>query len=291
MADTHILVGTTATLEVTFYADGVPADDGTPTIGITKADGTVLVNPGTATTSGGTGVRRYQLAAQPLPASLTATWTGSTQTMTTRVEIVGALLFTIAQLRDVKVGNGKPFNSTDYPNNVVADRRAEVTEDFEQRTGWSFVPRFTRERFTGDGTSSLIVRQYKPGALLSVTVDGAAQTPLTLFDLTDDGTLTWSTATFPATRPNNVIVEYVRGFDRPPAEISEVALARTAGLLLPAQAGSAASTWTTPEGTSYSFDAAGRSLSGGGRSFYGIPKIDAVLSDPAYNARRGGVFA
>jgi len=99
MADQHIEVGKTATIEARFYADGVLTDDGTPTIGITKADGTTLVAPGTATTSGGVGIRRYALAAQAELNLLKATWTGATQTVVTYAEIVGAHLFTLADAK------------------------------------------------------------------------------------------------------------------------------------------------------------------------------------------------
>lgn len=290
MADTQVQTGFTATIEARFYADGVLADDGIPTIGITRADGTVLVAAGTATTSGGTGVRRFALPAQADVNRLKATWTGATQTVVTWVEIVGDILYTLAALRAVKVAGTLAFQSpTDFPNQVLLDRRAEVTDDFEAKTGWSFVPRFTRERHDGDGTNTLIVREYKPGTLLSVTVDAAAQT-LADFDLTPDGVLTWQASRFPTTRPGNVTIEYARGWARPPAKISSDALAVTASWLLPSQAGSTASTWITPDGTSYSFDTAGRQLSGGGTAFYGIPKVDADLNNPAYSAR-GGVFA
>jgi hypothetical protein len=290
MAAQHVQVGHTATIEARFYADGVLQDDGTPTIGITRADGTTLVAPGTATSSGGTGIRQYALPAQPEVNLLKATWTGATQTVITWVEIVGDILYTLAAMRAVKTAGGTPFAVTaDYPNQMLLDRRSEVTDDFEAKTGWSFIPRFTREEHSGDGTSTLIINEYKPGKLLSVTVDGTAQT-LADFDLTPDGVLTWHGGRFPATRPGNVTIEYVRGWDRPPAKISSDALAVAASWLLPPQA-SNASTWTTPDGTSYSFDNAGRALSGGGTAFYGIPKVDADLNNPAYNASGAGGFS
>ena len=289
MPDAQILMGTTATLEARFYADGVLADDDPVTITLTKADGTAILTD-VATTKASTGVYQKIIDAQDTPNLLTATWTGATQQATTYAEVVGGLLFTLAAMRDVKVAGTKPFQSTsDYPNQLLLDRRAEVTDDFEARTGWSFVPRFTRERHSGDGSNTLIVRQYKPGALLSVTIDGQAQDPAD-FDLTDDGTLTRQAGAFPTTRPGNVWVEYVRGWDRPPAAVSSAAMARTAMLLLPSQTGSTVSTWTTPDGTTYQRDLAGQQLSQHGIRHYGVPAIDACLNSPNYNAR-GGVFA
>lgn len=288
MSDAQILVGTTATLEATFYADGVPTSDSPVTVTIRSADGTAIVT-NAATTSGGTGVYRYILAAQPQVASLTATWTGATQVMTTTAEIVGAHLYTLAAMRAVKVAGTLAFQDPiAFPNQTLLDRRAEVTDDFEAKSGWSFVPRFTRERHDGDGTSTLIVGAHKPGTLLSVTVDGAAQT-LADFDLIPDGQLTRHGGRFPTTRPGNVWVEYIRGWPRPPARISSDAMAITATWLQPSQFASAV-TVTTPDGASYSYSQAGQSFAGGGRRFYGIPEVDADLNNPAYTTQ-GGVFA
>lgn len=290
MAATQVQTGFTATIEARFYADGVLADDGAPTIGITRADGTVLVAPGTATTSGGIGIRRYTLPAQAEVNLLKATWTGATQTVVTWVEIVGDILYTLAALRAVKVAGTLAFaDTTLFPNQTLLDRRAEVTDDFEKRTGWSFIPRFARQTLDGDGRSELILDHLKCSKLLSVTVDGVAQT-LSDFVLDRSGVLTWTNGRFPTTKRQNVVVEVVHGWDRPPAVISSAGLARTAMLLQPSQFNGAV-TVTTPDGASYQYSQAGQSFAGGGRRYYGQPDVDAVLSDPAYNASSAGAFA
>lgn len=284
MADTHVQVGHTATIEARFYADGVLADDGTPTIGITKADGTILVAAGAATSSGGTGIRQFALPAQSEVNLLKATWTGSTQTVVTWVEIIGDILYTLAALRGVKVGAGFPFTVADFPNQMVLDRRVEVTQDFEARTGYSFVPRFAREALDGNGRSDLVLRQLRASKLLSVTIDGTAQ-PTSSFTLAPSGVLTWkSGGWFSMLQRQNVTVEYVRGWDRTPPVIASAALARTAMLLLPSLAGSTASSWTTPDGTTYSYDAAGQVTQAGTIRHYGVPGIDSVLNSPTYSA-------
>jgi len=299
MSDLQIEKGSGAKPRVTFYSDGVATDlDGACTATVLKPDGTQLAgSPFTAShvAPSGSGIYEFTLGQQTEVIYYDVTWAGAiggvATSVTTRVEVVGTFLFTLDALRKVKVAGGTPFQSTtDFPNQVLLDRRAEVTDDFEAKTGWSFIPRFTREEHSGDGTNTLLVREYLPGRLLSVTVDGATQT-LSAFDLTDDGKLIWQGATFPATRPGNVTIEYVRGFDRPPARISSDALIVAGSWLLPSQAGSTASTWTTPDGTSYTFDPAGRSLSGGGTAFYGIPKVDADLNNPAYTTSGGGGFS
>jgi hypothetical protein len=284
MAAQHVQVGHTATIEARFYADGVPADDGIPTISITRADGTTLVAPGTATSSGGTGIRQYALPAQPEVNLLKATWTGATQTVITWVEVVGDILYTLAAMRGVKVAGGTPFASTtDFPNQVLLDRRAEVTDDFEARTGYSFIPRFARETLDGDGSSQLVLRQLRCSKLLSVTIDGTAQ-QTSDFTLASSGVLAWKRGGwFSTLQRQNVVVEYVYGWDRPPAAISTVALLRTAMLLQPSQFAGAV-TVTTPDGGSYSYSQAGQSFQGGGIRHYGWPDIDATLNSPTYSA-------
>jgi hypothetical protein len=301
MAAIQALKGTSVTVTETFSVDGAPIDldAGVPTVHAFFSNGTELSPQPTASgawTGRTTGQYRIVLDAQAEvtyldPITWVGTIGGKQQTLYSRIEWVGDLLFALAALRAVKVAGGTPFASTtDYPNQMLLDRRVEVTDDFEQRTGYSFIPRFARETFDGAGQTSLILSRYLCQRLLSVTIDGAVQTA-TDYVLADTGLLQRKTGgTFPATTPQNVVVEYVYGFTRAPAEISEVGLARAASLLLPSQAGSTVSSWTTPDGTTYSYDQAGQSF-GGGRRYYGIPKIDSVLSDPAYNARRGGVFA
>jgi hypothetical protein len=298
VGDLQIEVGSGAKPNVTFYSGGTLTDlDGTCTVTLTKPDGTAGPASGTVSHAGATGSGEYEFTLDP-QTELTyydVTWAGTigavAVSVATRVEVVGGFLYILAALRSMKVGGtANAFASTtSYPDQTLLDRRAEVTDDFEARTGWSFIPRFTRERHTGDRTGTLIVRQYKPATLLSVTVDGTAQT-LTDFDLDDEGVLTWQGGTFPATRPANVWVEYVRGWDRVAPAVSNAGLARTAMLLLPSQAGSTVSTWTTPDGTTYQRDLAGQSIQGGGIRHYGVPGIDSVLNTPAYNTK-GGVFA
>jgi hypothetical protein len=301
MVAIQVLKGTSVTITETFSVDGSPIDldSGVPTVHAFFPNGTELTPQPVASgswTGRTTGQYRIVLDASAEvtyldPITWVGTIGGKTQTLYSRVEWIGAFLFNLADLRAVKVAGALAFQSiTDYPNQTLLDRRAQVTDDLEQRTGYSFIPRFAREVFDGDGQTSLILSKYLCQRLLSVTIDGTAQ-PVSDHILADTGLLQRKTGgTFSATAPQNVAVEYVYGFTRPPGEISEVGLACAAALLLPSQAGSTVNTWTTPDGTTYSYDQAGQTF-GGGRRYYGIPKIDSVLSDPAYNARRGGVFA
>lgn len=292
MGDLQIEVGSGAKPNVTFYSGGTPADlDGTCTVTLIKPDGTAGPASGTVSHIGATGSGKYEFTLGPQTA-LTyydVTWAGAigavAVSVVTRVEVVGGFLFTLAALRSMKVGGtANAFSSTTtYPDQTLQDRRVEVTDDFQARTGWSFVPRFARETHDGNGRSDLLLDHLKASTLLSVTVDGTAQS-LADFTLDRTGLLAWNGGWFPTTTRRNVIVEYTHGWDRPPPTVASAGLARTAMLLLPAQAGSSVSTWTTPDGTTYQRDLAGQAIAGGGIRHYGVPGIDSVLGAPAYNA-------
>jgi hypothetical protein len=292
VADLQALRGISATIRETFTVAGTATDlDGgagvLPAVAATYPDGgagPVLTATKPAAT---TGIYQVVLPAEPEVTWLDLSWTGTVggqpQMLRSRVEWVGENLFNLAAVRAIKVGGDLPFTSTvTFPNDLLLEVHAEILEDFEARTGYSWVPRYTRERHRGGNRSTLTVRAMRPGSLLGVTVDGVAQTPAD-FDLEDDGQLSWYGGSFPATRPNNVVVSYVRGWDRPPPAITRVALARAAMLLLPSQVGSTVSQWTTPDGTTYSYDPTGRPL-GGGSNHYGVPKIAEVLNLSARNA-------
>jgi hypothetical protein len=293
VASIQIAAGTSATIQETFYSGGTPTDldTGVPAVTITKPDGTTIAS-GTVSHVGavGSGVYQFVLASLADPIVLSITWTGTIggqpQTLRSQVEVVGTYLFTIPDLRAVKVGGGTPFTDpVAWPASLLATKRAEVTDDFANRTGWSFVPRFAREVHDG-GTGQLVLAHLKASKLLSVTVNGVASS-LSGWTLRPSGVLEATSAygwgSPPVWGRANVVVEYVHGFDQPPPAVASAGLARAAMLLLPSVS-STTSSWTTPDGTTYSYDQAGQSFAGGGRRHYGVPAIDSVLSDPAYNA-------
>ena len=290
MADSQVLRGSSTTIRETFSVDGVATNldaAALPAVVATYPDGSAGPTLTATKPAATTGVYQVVLPAEPEVTWLDLTWTGTVggqpQTLRSRVEWIGAFLFSLSDLRAMRRGDGTPFTDTAaFPDSAIAARRTEVLDDFEARTGYSFVERFTREVHSGGGSSSLFVRRMRPGTLLSVSVDGGAQT-VSGFDLEETGRLTWTGGTLLGTRPRNVVVCYVRGWERPPPAITSAALARAAMLLLPS-VGSTVSQWTTPDGVTYSYDQAGQSFAGGGVRHYGVPAIDSVLNSPAYNA-------
>lgn len=294
----QVLKGASAQPRGLFYVDGVLTDidaAGVPTVTLTRPDGTAGPASG-AVTRVSLGTYTFTLAAASTAqvTIYTVTWSGNIggqpQTITTQVEVVGEFLFTLAALRATKVASGLPFaDTTTYPNQLLLDTRTEVTDDFAGRCGHSFVPRFARETHNGTDRDALALDEHThgPATLLSVTVDGVAEA-LGGWTLEESGVLR-STSGF---RPvgvirggiANVVAEYVHGFAKPPAAVSTAGLARAAMLLLPSQS-SAVSSWTTPDGTTYSYDQAGQRFRGGGLRHYGVPGIDAVLNESAYTCK------
>lgn len=298
MGDLQLEKGSGAKPRAVFYSDGVATDlDGACTATVTRPDGTQITgSPFTAShvNPTGSGTYEFTLPQQTEVIAYDVTWAGAiggvATSVTTHIEVVGIFLYTLAAMRAVKVAGGTPFTDTAaFPNQTLLDRRAEVTLDFEARTGYSFVPRFAREVLDGDGTDALMLRQLRCSKLLSVTIDGTAQS-VGDFTLASSGVLSWKMGGwFSTAQRQNVVVEYRYGWDQSPPAVSTVALLRTAMLLQPSQFAGAV-TVTTPDGASYSYSQAGQSFQGGGTRHYGWPDIDACLNSPSYNAL-GAAFA
>lgn len=210
-----VLNATPATLSQTFYSDGDVADPGVVTVTITKADGTALVT-GAATSGTGAAARTYDLGPQAQLNDLTAAWTGTVDgeatTLYSKVEIVGGFIFGIAQAR--AFDGAKLASTATYPTETITAARDRITDNLETLTGVSWVPRFAREEYDGDGTDTLLVSHYHPTEVLSASIDGTALTSEELADLKvyKDGRIkrktlgTW-------TEGEDIVIEYVHGFD------------------------------------------------------------------------------
>lgn len=154
---------------------GNVVDPGTVTIGITRADGSVLVAPGTATSGGGAAARTFTLtlAHTALLDWLTVTWTSATYGARTPeyVEIVGGFLFTISEFSaDLANATGS------YTAAQKADARTYAETQIEKACGQAFVPRYERETLNGVTNGVLLLKWPKVTAIRSVTVDDTAVT-------------------------------------------------------------------------------------------------------------------
>jgi len=194
---TRILTNQQTTITLTTYnTSGTQTDLGTFTIGITDGNGDTITSSGTAVTDNNDGTYDYTLSAQPNVNLLTATWTEDSgqPIYTTHTEIVGGFLFDENQARNWGVkddSNNIPLNSeSEYSDTRIAEERNRITDELEQWTGRSWIPRYCRIEASGTGTPELPLvdgiprlstglRLHRPGRLrdvsqlLSVTVDGA----------------------------------------------------------------------------------------------------------------------
>lgn len=279
VSEQRILAGTAATLSWQYLdADGEPADPGTTTIGVTKADGTSVVSPGTPTVEDGTARTKSLTAAQTASLDvLVATWTAGGVDYTTTAEIVGGYYFTITDLRAreaMALGDGQK-----YPTADLQALRREVEDEFEEIAGVSFVPRYTRRRLDGTGTPCLLLPTPFPRSVTAVS------------ELASDGTATaWSAQEVAAIRTvdvvgevysplrsfpcgtQNLIVGWEHGYDRAPADVRQAAMLRIRQRATrPTSAvPDRAQTFQIDGGSVYRLDQAGARKTG-------TPDIDGVL--------------
>jgi len=206
----QILRDTAETLTVTFYSGetGTDASTGSVTIGIVDEAGATVVGSGTSTSSSGSGVYTYDLAAQTNLKKLTATWSGtfgSAMTFDTAHEIIGGWYATPAEVRamDSILGEATTFPLADLIDSI--DYATAIVDDY---TGASWCQRY--HRFVLNGTDSDLIRVpvMFPTTLLSASIDGTALTAGEISEvaLFDDGLLQRKSDTWAFTDPGNLVL-------------------------------------------------------------------------------------
>lgn len=283
-ADQRILAGAAATLSwQPTDSDGEPAaPDGVVTVGVTRADGTALIAPGTATSGATDNPRTVALTSAQTSTLdwLLATWTDAGGgTATTIHEVVGGFYFTLAELR-----NAQPdlADASKYPPEALLAARWQVEDEFEDIAGVAFVPRYRRARVLGHGTQTLILPDPLVRTVRSVWAYSTA-TAYTVFTADQLAALAPYAGGY-ITDGNGIafscgfdhVVAYEHGHDRPPADLQRLAMVRAREVAneskttIPARA----ERYTSPEGTLvFSLLPGGP---GGRRT--GNPDIDAALT-------------
>jgi hypothetical protein len=278
-ASTQILKNTQATLSVVFssgYADAAV------TATVTNPLGSVVSTGAATKDNGNTGRYTYVLPPQVDVASLTITWSGAfggvTQSLQFYLDIVGAVLFTIADARAF----GKTTdlsNATTYPDQMIADARARVTDLFRRYCGVSFIPRYDHWQFDGRFQEALYIPNAKRvSKLLSVTINGVALSApdLALCVLQPSGILYRSASYYgfwSSWQRNSIDVEYEHGWQQPPPQISHEALVTVWAELTTSQLADRFLTFQNEFGITRMSTpdwSAGRPT--------GIPRVDAVLN-------------
>lgn len=222
----RFLRNTAAELRVTFYGSaGTPVDaTGTPTVTVTRDNGTAIVTDALTTkVTGTTGVYAYILTpAQTATLDLlTADWTGTVdataQTFRTQAEVVGGFVCSIAQIDQVLDKGG---TASTYSIDLKHAARNAATDAFEAECGVAFSPRYHRARLDGNQTGDIFLPHPRANTIRSATVDGVALTTTELADLEayESGTL-YSPLGWAFGR-RNIEVVYEHGFSEPPADVS-----------------------------------------------------------------------
>ena len=211
----QILRDTVETLSTTFYSGETATDaDGSVTIGIVDEAGTTVVASATATTSAGSGVYTYSLAAQSNLKKLTATWSGtwgSAMTFDTHHEVVGGWYATPAEVRAMDSILGE---ATTFPLADLIDAIDYATAIIDDYTGVSWTQRYHREVLNGTNSDTIRVSKMFPATLLSASINGTALTASQITDtaLFDDGTMQRKSDVWTYTNPGNlVVIEYEAG--------------------------------------------------------------------------------
>jgi hypothetical protein len=187
----RILRNAGATLRQTFYADEVAtAADGDVTVTVKREDGTTLVT-GTAIFDAGTTSYRFVLAPQADLDVLTVEWSGAfsgaATTLHQTVEVVGARLATVLEVRAYGLAD-----TTAYPTELLLNAITVAENVVADYCGTPFAERYEREVFRDVFGFQLTLKRQWPTRIVRASIDGTAVSAGDLLDwhLADDGTLT-----------------------------------------------------------------------------------------------------
>jgi hypothetical protein len=275
----RILQSAPFTASETFYEDGVAVDPGVVTIGITRADGTVLVAPLTATAGSGVGARTYALtiANTLLLDTLTLTWTSATKGIRkSMIEIAGGFLFTLADARAIRLGSSSSTDTigTRYSTAEVAAMRTSVEQAIEDEYGAALVPRYERETIDGSPLADTnlnlkwpLVRSVREASITGISVLSSVEIDSILGVYYSTG---WTAGR------RNVIVGYEHGLDRPPERIRRGGLLLLKRWLVEGPVDDRMTSMSNDDGT-FSLATPGR-----GGSIFGLPELDASIQASPY---------
>lgn len=165
-------------------------------------------------------------------ATITYTLSGSTVTRVETVETVGDYLFEIHELR-AKDRNLE--NTTNYPAEELRKAREKATVDIEEAAQVAFAPRARRVIMSGNGTRHLMLPDVRIIEVAAVSVfeedtgtdDEDQITGSELVDIefnAETGVLARTDGQAFPIGSNNILIDYVHGYQTAPAPIREAAL-------------------------------------------------------------------
>lgn len=266
--DTQIVQGSSATVSISLSALAV--DLTAATVTIYRLNGTVLIN--NAAAAGGNYTLTPAQTAQLdfLRFQWSFIYNSQPWTANTFVEIVGDLLFTVAEARlfDVK----QLTNPTSYPDIAIAEARTRILNNFQRICNVALVPRYSLKLLESHCETELLLPDSKASKLISLEfwdgVQWVAQ-DTSLYYITPDSCLTsYSCYQF----PRHVRVGYEHGFSQTPQQLKRAALLVLVAELIPSNLPDRALSWNV-NGSQYTL-----SVANGDSRFYGIPAVDAALA-------------
>ncbi len=237
VADSRLLVytGGTISFQPVDY-QGEAASAGTVTVDVARADGTAIAT-GAATAGASSAPRTYSLAASnnTLLDLITATWKESGSTLgVTRHEVVGGFYFSLAEMEAFDSSLGDITDGGTVQAKAVRVRN-EVERECERVTGAAWVPRFSRVRVDGSGTTQLVLPEgvWNPRSVRAVwdysdatTFTAYTAAELAAIHLKSNGLLLRRDSTVWAGGCSNLVLAVEHGYDRPPEDLRHAAMSR-----------------------------------------------------------------
>jgi hypothetical protein len=270
------LKGARHTHAVTVYKDGVATDAAaTPTVDVYKDDGTQIVTAQNATDVTGTGNYSFTLTTTEtanldiLRFVWTGNWGQAGEKVTTYVEVVGGVLFTIGHARALTALE----NASTYPDADILRMRTVAEQALEDACGVAFVPRYKRETLSGNGLTRLLLSQPKVRTLRSITIDGTAYTVDELADVSTYASRAMYNAAGFTYGTANVVVTYEHGHSYPPGRVSHAALMLAKRWLIDGPIDDRATSMTTEDGT---FSLVTPGVRG---AYFDLPEVNAVVME------------
>ena len=201
------------------------ACDSTPTCTVSRYDGTALTAATVTAVSNSTGVYTAALQASThsgqvdrLQLVATGVVSSVTQVYRFEVEVVGSHWCTIPEIRSLRGLD----DTAKYPLALLEEIRDEYEDYIERILGYGFTRRYHLDTFDGDWTRDMRLSKQHARTILSVSVNGVAQTT-SQYDIVKDprftgsGLVTSRAQFFPAptvsTGRNNVTIGYEYGRD------------------------------------------------------------------------------
>lgn len=263
------------------------APTGSVSVSVVDAAGDTVAT-GTATSGGSTGVYTYALPSGvrsdlgTYDVTFTYTLAGVSESVTVPVEVVGALLFEVAELRDTYP---ELSDVNRYTAAEIRRARDEATQRLEQAAQVAFATRRTVETLNGDNTTRLLLSHVEVTAVSAVTIYDdtipGADAVDDSFDATElldveidgpAGVLKRVDGDVWPRGHRNVYVDYEHGYETAPEPVRRAAMRLAVEALVPSALPSRALSQTTDLGEirlAVANPEAGRPT--------GDPEIDAVI--------------